>query len=680
MTRAAPAAAPADPGGFPLAALVGQKYMKLALILAGIDLGLGGVLLRGEKGTAKSTAARGLARLLPPLRVVAGCPRGCDPDGPLCPRCQALAPPLTFSQVATPFVDLPLGATEDRLLGSLDLEAAVGQGRLEARPGLLARAHRGVLYVDEINLLPLHLAHLLLDAAASGQVRLEREGLSRAFPARFALIASYNPEEGPLGPQLLDRFGLCVEVAAEADPALRVEVIRRRLAFEDDPDAFAAAWAPAQAELRLRLARARQGLLAVEVSAKARAEAARLAARAGSLGQRGELACVRAARALAAWRGLPRAGREMVRQVAHLALGHRATLQLQASPNPLPRLRGAPLPPEEAAPPPPAARIIQAGPPAQAGQAPGQERGLVILPPGAVRPVDTRLPAKEGTSQKQAGRRSARQVAGNRGRYLRASAERLGRSLAFDATFRAAAPQQLARRRPGGPALVVLKTDLREKVRAARRGRLLIFCVDASGSMNAAARMRETKAAVLGLLTEAYQKRDRVGVITFGGLCAREILPPTASVEVARRMLAELPTGGKTPLAAGLVSLAQALSREISQDPKVRPLVVILSDGRPNVPLRVSLEGQDLSLAAGDKGGGWGDNWGDGGYADREVLDLSRRLGQEGRARFVVVDTDIGHHHEINLCRAMAQYLGAACVSLRTITAGQVLDLVRQNW
>jgi magnesium chelatase subunit D len=681
MTHA-PAAASAS-GGYPFAALVGQEPMKLALILAGIDLNLGGVLLRGEKGTAKSTAARGLARLLPPLAVVAGCPWGCDPDGPLCPRCQARTRPLTQILIPTPFVDLPLGASEDRLLGSLDLEAAVAQGRQEPRPGLLARAHRGVLYVDEINLLPLHLAHLLLDSAASGQARLEREGLSHAYPARFALIASYNPEEGPLGPQILDRFGLCVEVAAEADPAQRVEVLKRRLAFEADPAAFARAWDPRQAELAARLARARENLLAVEVTDNARAEAARQAALARSQGQRGELAIARAARAMAAWQGLSRAGREQVRQVAPLALLHRATASPPTPDQPLSRLRGAPLPREDDTPPAQAARQAnpdQTGHPDQAGHQPGQECGLYILAPGPVKPVATRLPAKEGASQKQAGRRQARQVVGNRGRYLRASAKRLGRSLAFDATFRAAAPHQIARRHPGGPALVVLKSDLREKVRAARRGRLLIFCVDASGSMNAAARMQETKAAVLGLLTEAYQKRDRVGVVTFGGLSAREILPPTASVEVARRLLAELPTGGKTPLAAGLVLLAQALGREISQDPKVRPLVVILSDGRPNVPLRVSFEGQDLSLAAGDKGGGWGDNWGDGGYADREVLNLARRLGQEGRARFVVVDTDVGHHHEINLCQALAQYLGAACVSLRTITAGQVLDLVKQNW
>ncbi|MBI4800152.1 MAG: ATP-binding protein, partial [Desulfarculus sp.] len=307
-----PLCQPGRPAGYPLAALVGQETMRLALLLAVIDLDLGGVLLRGEKGTAKSTAARGLAGLLPPLTTAARRPQ------------------------AAPFVDLPLGATEDRLLGSLDLEAAVGQGRLRPRPGLLAQAHGGVLYVDEINLLPLHLTHLLLDAAASGQVRLEREGLSRLYPARFALIASYNPEEGPLGPQLLDRFGLCVEVTSEADPALRVEVLRRRLAHEANPEAFAALWAPAQEDLRRRLARARQGLLAVDVSQGAHAEAARLAAQAGSRGARGELAMVRAARALAAWQGLGRAGRDLVRQVAPLALLHRANGQDQSPAQPPP--------------------------------------------------------------------------------------------------------------------------------------------------------------------------------------------------------------------------------------------------------------------------------------------------------------------------------------------------------
>jgi len=666
---------------YPFVALVGQERLKQALLLLGIDPGLGGVLLRGEKGTAKSTAARGLARLLPPQSVVAGCPLGCDPSGWLCPECTARPRPLPFRQRPTPFVDLPLGATEDRLAGSLDLEAAVSRGQVRLRPGLLARAHRGVLYVDEVNLLPAHLVHLVLDAAASGVNRVEREGLSQSHPAQFALVASMNPEEGPLGPQLLDRFGLCVEVTSEPDPARRMEVLRRRLAFEADAEAFCAAWAARQEETTHRLAAARLALERVQVAPTALALAAELAGRAACHGQRGELACLRAARALAAWRGLGVVEPELVAEVAPLALVHRAG----GAPAPAPELHHRLKvfsDPDQEAPPEPVrvadGQALEAAP--TAGDQAGGERTLYILFPGAVKPVATRLPAKEGASRKQPGRRAARESHQSRGRYLRASSQRLGRAIAFDATLRAAAPHQRERRTPGGPALVVLRPDIREKVRAAKHGRLLIFCVDASGSMNAAARMRETKAAVLGLLTEAYQKRDRVGVISFGGLAARELLPPTASVEVARRMLTDLPTGGKTPLAAGLLLVGRALLRELAQDPKLTPLVVILTDGRPNVPLRVSLGESEMTELAGKKGGGWGDGWGDGGYADREVLNLARRLAGDPRARFVVVDTDVGHHHEINLCRPLADYLRAPCVALRTITAGQVLDLVRQNW
>lgn len=662
---------------YPFAAIVGQERLKTALLLLGVDLGLGGVLLRGEKGTAKSTASRALARLLPPLEVVEGCPAGCDPGGAPCAACAAQPKPLPVKQVPTPFVELPLGASEDCLAGSLDLGAAVRRGELTVRLGLLARAHRGVLYIDEVNLLPPHLAHLVLDAAASGTAFLEREGLSLSHPARFALVASYNPEEGPLGPQLADRFGLCVRVRGEQDPEPRVEVLKRRLAFENDPQAFAAQWAGEEDALRSRLVQARERLPQVEVGLPARGRAAELAARAHSQGQRGELACIRAARALAAWRGLGSVTPELVDEVAALALAHRTREGQTQEPPPLPRVLREELPPEEVKPTriEPVERDMQ-----QSGDQPGQERGLRILSPGEVRPVATRLPARESTSQAQAGRRASREVATARGRYIRASSQRLGRGLALDATFRAAAPHQKSRRTPDGPALVVKEPDIREKVRASRRGRLLLFCVDASGSMNAAARMKTTKAAVLGVLTEAYQKRDRVGLVAFGGSGSRELLPPTSSVEVARRMLAELPTGGKTPLAAGLVSLAAVLERELAADPKLTPLAIIMTDGRPNVPLAA---GQGLGYdpgKAGNKGGGWGDGWGDGGYADREVLNLARRLRASFRARFVVVDTDTGHHHEINLCRALAEYLGAYCVPLRRLTTEGVLDLVRRHW
>lgn len=670
MTQSKRLDRPGGPG-YPLAAIVGQEQMKLALLLLGVDLGLGGVLLKGEKGTAKSTAARALAELLPPIAVVAGCPQGCDPQGPLCPRCEQLSPPLPVIQRPSPFVDLPLGASEDRVAGSLDLEAAMQRGRLEFSPGLLARAHRGVLYIDEVNLLPAHIGQLVLDAAASGLAVVEREGISHQHPARLALVASYNPEEGPLGPQLTDRFGLCVQVRGESQPTLRQEVIRRRLAFEADPAAFAARWAPAQQDLARSLAQARGHLAATGLTAQAQAEAAQLAAQAGCQGQRGELAMARAARALAAWQGLPTAGPGLVREVAPLALVHRAAEPTSGERVVVQRRLKSPLP-SQARPAPQQAASTQTQA-LGAGQGPsgGAEQVLRVLAPAAVKPVATRLPAREGTSARQAGRRAARQVNQNRGRYVRASSQRLGRSLALDATLRAAAPHQADRRHAGGPALVVRPPDIREKVRAARRGRLLLFLVDASGSMNAAARMSETKAAVLGLLMEAYQKRDRVGLVAFGGAGARELLPPTASVEVARRMLSALPTGGKTPLAHGLVVLAQVLSRELAQDPRLTPLVVILSDGRPNVPLNTAQAQRRVSIQGG---------WGDAGYADREVLELAQRLAQDGRPRFVVVDTDTGHFQELNLCRPLAQYLGAPCTTLRHITARQVVDLVRAHW
>ncbi|MEW5914469.1 MAG: VWA domain-containing protein [Thermodesulfobacteriota bacterium] len=651
--------------------------MKRALLLLAVDLGLGGVLLRGEKGTAKSSAARALARLLPAITVVQGCALGCDPQGPLCPACRTRPRPLPIVAAPTPFVELPLGASEDRVAGSLNLSAAVQRGRLELSPGLLARAHRGVLYVDEVNLLAPHLAHLVLDAAASGRARVEREGLSLEHPARIALVASYNPEEGPLGPQLSDRFGLCVEVRSEAAPCLRQEVLRRRLAYEADPAGFAAAWAPAEEALRRRLAEARGRLPEVQVPPAAADLAARLASEAGCQGQRAELACVRAARALAAWRGAASAGPELVAEAAPLALIHRARRTGRGAP-PLPRLHGEAAPDQTTDARPTHSLEQQQTPQGSGSQ--GQERSLRILEPAAVRPVATRLPAREIGAAKQSGRRASREVPSAQGRYIRASTQRLGRSLALDATLRAAAPHQAQRRPPGSPGLVVREPDIREKVKNAKRGRLLLFCVDASGSMNAAARMRSTKAAVLGLLTEAYQKRDRVGLVAFGGASARELLPPTASVEVARRLLAELPTGGKTPLAAGLVAVAAVLKRELAADPKLTPQVVILTDGRPNVPLAAS-NGEDYDPSrAGNKGGGWGDGWGDGGYADREVLRLAQRLAAAGRARFVVVDTDIGHHHEINLCRALAEYLGAACAPLRRLTAEGVLDLVKEHW
>lgn len=312
---------------FPFSAIVGQDEMRQAILAAAVDPRIGGVLIFGDRGTGKSTAVRALAALLPPMRVLAGCRYGCDPadTAARCDDCAALkakARPKT-RLVPVPVVDLPLGATEDRVVGALDLERALTQGVKAFEPGLLARAHRGFLYIDEVNLLEDHLVDLLIDVAASGENVVEREGLSVRHPARFVLVGSGNPEEGELRPQLLDRFGLAVEVRTPADLAQRVSVVRRRDDFERDPPAFIAAWQAEDERVRQRIVSARRQLHRVRVDDAALELAARLCIALGTDGLRGELTLVRAARALAALDGEPAVGAAQLQRAAKPALRHR---------------------------------------------------------------------------------------------------------------------------------------------------------------------------------------------------------------------------------------------------------------------------------------------------------------------------------------------------------------------
>jgi magnesium chelatase subunit I len=327
LTLALPAPEPeAKPAVFPFSAIVGQEEMKLALLVAAIDPSVGGVLAFGDRGTGKSTTVRALAAILPPMRVVAGCAYACAPDATarLCGLCTGgEARAQKSRQVPVPVVDLPLGATEDRVLGALDLERALTRGEKAFEPGLLARAHRGFLYVDEVNLLEDHLVDVLLDVAASGENVVEREGLSVRHPARFVLIGSGNPEEGELRPQLLDRFGLSVEVKTPDDLATRVEVVKRRDAFERDPAAFIARWKKDDDKLRRRLVAARERLPNVRVADSVLERAAQLCMKLGTDGLRGELTLVRAARAAAAFEGDDDVGDAHLRRVAPAALRHR---------------------------------------------------------------------------------------------------------------------------------------------------------------------------------------------------------------------------------------------------------------------------------------------------------------------------------------------------------------------
>jgi len=571
------------------------------------------VLVRGEKGTAKSTAVRALSAVLPPVDVVAGCRFACDPAAPdpACPDGPHDAGAPGSTRPAR-LVELPVGASEDRVVGSLDLERALTEGVKAFEPGLLAAAHRGVLYVDEVNLLHDHLVDLLLDAAALGTAYVEREGVSVRHAARFLLVGTMNPEEGELRPQLLDRFGLTVEVAAPRDPAERAEVVRRRFAHDADPAGFAASWADEEAGLARRIAEARARLPHVVLSDDALRQVTAVCAAFDVDGLRADLVTARAAIAHAAWCGRDEVTEDDVRVAARLALPHRRRRNPFDAPGldedtleqALDDARPDDEPPEGpdddgggTPPPPPPGRSGDGGAP----EAPGADGDTGSSPPStaprgegggsaeaapapdraAVAPADpfrTRRLEVPGIGAGVAGRRS--RARGDRGRVVGATRPSgTVTRLHLTGTVLAAAPHQLARGRTG-PGLRIAREDLRQAVLEGREGNLVLFVVDASGSMGSRSRMAAVKGAVLSLLLDAYQRRDKVGLVTFRGAEAELALPPTWSVDAAAARLTALPTGGRTPLAAGLLRAHETLRVERVRDPQRRPLLVVVTDGR----------------------------------------------------------------------------------------------------
>jgi magnesium chelatase subunit D len=575
---------------YPFAALVGQEQLKLSLVLNAINPLLGGVLIRGEKGTAKSTAARGLAELLPPIAMVMGCPFHCHPGLPEL-RCDACGKRAAQGEVLPRrdrpmiVVDLPLGTTEDRLLGTIDLEAALKSGEKHFEPGLLASANRGILYVDEVNLLDDHLVDVLLDAAAMGVNVVEREGISFAHPARFILVGTMNPEEGELRPQLLDRFGLCVEVTGLNNLEARMAVVERRLAFERDPEAFAAGWQAEQETIRQSILRAREGLDRVIFSQDLLRLITAICVDQGVDGHRADIFMLKVAQTLAAYRGREAVSPDDVRQAASLVLPHRLRRkpfsESEMDENRLEETFKKHAEAKESRgsepPPPPGAAASEGDEPVVVGE--------VVVAPGATFPVRPLELPPDRQVKKAPGSRTRTRSEDRTGRYVRPTLVRPAMpDLAIDATLRAAAPYQGLRLR-GNLALAIREPDLRYKVREKRIGRNILFVVDASGSMGADERMRETKAAILSLLLDAYQKRERVGLIVFGGRDAKVALPFTRSVEMAQRYLASLPTGGKTPLPHALFLARELLRQEKARHPKDAFLLVLITDGRANLSL-----------------------------------------------------------------------------------------------
>jgi len=576
---------------FPFSAIVGQERMKLALILNAINPAIGGVLIRGEKGTAKSTAARSLAALLPEIEVVTGCTYSCEPQAPFtgCDFCASEQRRTVERQVR--LVELPVSATEEAVVGTLDIEAAIREGNRRFEPGLLASAHRGILYIDEVNLLNDHVVDVLLDSAAMGRNFVEREGISFSHPAQFLLIGTMNPEEGDLRPQFIDRFGLAVEIDHIRDADRRADVVRRRIAYESDPTAFCDGWTDSESSERRRIAAAMELLPSVTVEDGILTFIARLCAEHEVDGLRADIVIYKAAQTLAAYEGRAEVTSDDVLRVAEMALMHRMRRQPFDDPDMnTERLHEM-------------AQDILSNPPQNPHQPDWGDATPPEVPPNDEQRQDgadedvfsigesfqvkaLNLDALDRQERASHGRRTVSRVRDHRGRYVEATLpDGKVTDLAVDATVRAASPFQVRRSAftDGSLALNVEPWDLRQKVRESRVGNLVVFLVDSSGSMGAQQRMVAAKGAVISLLMDAYQRRDRVAMIAFRGTQSEVVLPPTGSSKLAQQRLDNLPTGGRTPLAQALADAHKLIRQQCQRSPDTPPLLTIVSDCRANV-------------------------------------------------------------------------------------------------
>lgn len=668
-----------DSPTFPFSAIVDQERMKDALLCNAVHPEIGGVLISGTRGTAKSTAARSLAGLLPQIRVVADCPYNCPPDNSMvqCERCADREfddRPELVETIPTPFVNLPIGATEDRVLGTIDLESAIQEGERSFEPGLLARANRGILYVDEVNLLGDHLVDVLLDAVAMGTNRVEREGISFEHPANVMLIGTMNPEEGELRPQLLDRFGLFVDMDRDMAPADRKAVVRRRTTFDADPQGMVETWSEEEQALAERISAARAAFSDVQVGEPMLDRIVQICVDHDVDGLRADIIIHRTARALAALDGATEVADSHVSRAAELALGHRSRSNVSpnpSDPDPDPESdRQADEPPEKPPPPDlrdldgpseePAAGESSSGnaetdgdePDAQGESGAGDDQVYPIAPgrkpprPNPNRRID--LPELTG----QGGRTRAR-TTNRRGAYYRAGRPNGPPSdLALDATVRAAAPYQHSRTNATADGLAVRlrPADLRVKRRESRVRNLVVFVVDSSGSMGAYERMSAVKGAILSLLEDAYQQRDYVSLVGFRKNRAETLLPPTSSVPRAARQLAEMPTGGRTPLATGLKRGLELVERERGKQSNLLPFMVVITDGRSN-------------------------------YTDTEASPVEDALQWAGRIRradvpAVCFDTETGPVR-MGLVRTLAERMGAAYHRFDDFGSGEISATVR---
>jgi magnesium chelatase subunit D len=683
---------------FPFTAIVGQESMKLALILNAVMPTVGGVLIRGEKGTGKSTAVRALARLLPEHSVVEGCHFGCDPEDreALCVECRqrlAVIGTLPSHKRRMRVVELPINSSEDRVVGTIDIEAALRSGAKRFEPGVLAEANRNILYVDEVNLLDDHIVDVLLDAAAMGVNVVEREGVSFVHPAHFILIGTMNPEEGELRPQLLDRFGLCVDVEGIRDPDQRVLIAERDAAFKKGDHEFVNEFAAADHNLSRALAEAIAAVGAVRTKQGQARLISSICVEAEVLGHRADVVIDHAARALAAYRRHPSPTRDDIYDAATLALAHRARQPLRrdqeeaSSPEQAEEQEGSKESESAAGEAEASESESTAEPSAEESssssdsgqQSTGSDQGVTTGgasgSESAPDPTETfnlrriDLP-RQRRIRKQGGKRAASQAPDRRGRYVRAQPKAKVTDLAIDATVRAAAPMQNDRGRLPGERLKLERGDLRQKVRERKVGNLIVFVVDASASMDAEQRMAATKGAILSLLQDAYVRRDRVAVVIFKNRTAEVVLRPTSSVSLARRRLEKLSVGGTTPLTHGLMAGYKVVKTELLRDPTIRPLLVLISDGRGNISMfkeEPLVEAQKVAAMI------------DAEHIDTLVIDSARDYSHLPSVQHLARVAPMYQTYAINACADLAERMGARYYGLYDLSRDEIASAVERE-